>query len=144
YGTLITQQDLTPLEVFLAFAPEGAEPPEELRVIHQATVKAQGRETDEVRELLVPRAISTAADHLYCDNYSNFTAGVDDTWKYSFPRDQATGYSNGNHSVYRGGWHSAYGMSCNSSFGDATDQKLISMCRRLHSGGAWSCESVTL
>lgn len=143
YGKAIMQQDLTPLEIFLAFAPEGAEVPEELRVVHQATVVAQDRETDEVRELLLPRAISTSAGHLYCDSYANFTAGVADTWEYAFPRDQSTGFSGGNHSVSRSGWHAAYGMACNSAYG-TSDYKLISMCRRQPSDLFWACDSTTL
>lgn len=143
YGQPIMNQELTPLEVFLAFAPEGTEPPEELQVIHQAMVAAADRETDDVRELLLPRAINTSAGHLYCDNYSNFTAGVDNTWKFvGNARQQVTDQSSGNHSVSRNGWHAAYGMACNRA--TTTDQKLISMCRRQPSDLFWSCESTTL
>lgn len=143
YGRLILEQDLTPLEVFLAFAPAGAEPPEELRVIHEATVDFQGRETDELRRLIVPRAITVSANHPNCDTYSDFTDAVDATWSASFPREQATSLAGGNHSVSKSGWHSAYGMACNSAYGSA-DQKLVSMCRKQPSDPAWSCESTTL
>lgn len=142
YGTLILDQELTPLEVFLSFAPEGTEPPEELQVIHRAIVGAQPRETDELRRLMVPRAITVSAGHLYCDNFSNFEAGVDNKWTASFPRDQVTGSAGGNHSVSRSTWNAAYGMACNAAVG-SSDQKLVSMCRRA-SGQSWSCESATL
>lgn len=142
YGTLILEQELTPLEVFLAFAPEGAEPPEELQVIHHAIVSAKPRETDELRPLMVPRAISVSAGHLYCDDFGNFEAGVDTKWTAYAIRDQVTGSAGGNHSVSRSGWHGAYGMACNAAVG-SSDQKLVSMCRR-EPGQSWSCESATL
>jgi len=142
YGKLILEQGLTPLEVFLAFAPAGTEPPEELQVIHDAIVGVQRRGAGELRQLMVPRAINTSAGHLYCDNFGNFEAGVDNTWSLLSPRDQVTGSATGNHSVSRSGWHAAHGMACNSDYGSA-DQKLISMCRRVPNQ-SWSCESTTL
>ncbi len=143
YGQYIMAQELSPLEVFLAFAPTGAEPPPELYVSHATAVAASGRASDEVRELLLPRLISTQGNHSYCDSYTNFTTGVGDTWDSYVFRDQVTGNSTGAHSVGRNDWNAGYGMACNVDDLNG-DTKNVVMCRRVNGDALFSCESVAL
>ena len=143
YGQYILEQELSPLEIFAAFAPAGAEPPQELREGHKVAALAKGRAPDEVRALVMPRTINTTAGHSYCDNFTNFDAGVDGIWSGLAPRDQVTSNSTGNQTIGRNGWNGGYGMACNVDDLNG-DGKIVYMCRKLPSDVFFSCDSVTL
>lgn len=143
YEKFIAEQGLSPLEVFLAFAPEGAEAPSELLVSHDMTVRAQGRASAEPRELVMPRAISTV-DSVYCDSYTNFQTHINSYWtNYGHARAQVLDNSTASHMVGKNGWQSAYGTVCNTD-DVAGDTKDAYLCSRLNGDAMFSCESVTL
>lgn len=143
YEKFIAEQELSPLEVFLAFAPDGAEAPAELLVSHDMTVRAQGRASAEPRELVMPRAISTV-DSVYCDSYTNFQTHVNSYWtNYGHARAQALDNSTASHVIGKNNWQSAYGTICNAD-DVAGDTKDAYLCSRSSGDPMFSCESVTL
>lgn len=143
YEKFIAEQGLSPLEVFLAFAPEGAQAPSELLVSHDMTVRAQGRASAEPRELVMPRAITTL-DSVYCDSYTNFQTHINSFWtNYGHARAQALDSSTASHVIGKNGWQAAYGTVCNTD-DVAGDTKDAYLCSRINGDAMFSCESVTL
>lgn len=145
YEKLIAEQGLSAMEVFLAFAPDGAEVPAELLVSHEMTARAQKRDSVELRELMIPREISVVTAP-FCDKYQEFVDYFDSYWvDHGDTNDFVTAKSHYNHSVQKNHWHSAAGNACNEFTLGISDNKTVYMCARASSDTRdFPCESVLL
>lgn len=146
YEQLITEQNATALELFLALAPSTSAAPEALRQAHSGEARAQGREDDRVRALEVaPIRNATAFLSVYCDSYSAFQSFVGSTWQDGPGfREQFLNASTGVHFLQPSSADAAYLTACNFN-SNRTDSKYVLLCSRYRYGNqTWACDDVSL
>ena len=148
YERLLAEHNATPLELFTALAPAGAEPPAELVSAHRSEARARGRD-ESVRRLDIGAPAVTPFQSVYCDSYSAFTDLVSGVWTgpISGSRQQFVDRDAGSHYLLRNVADAGYLTACNYD-SNRVDTKRVLLCSRYDNASSgdtnWVCDDVWL